>query len=119
MSDRGFVMLLPTSHYFAGGALAVAASFLALVLLPPDAIERQAGRRLTVVAAAAPRGRTAASLVSFAFFVILVMAGLWGSRDPLSNPLPLTVWTLLWVGFTIVQGVLGNVWAWLNPWYGP
>lgn len=119
VSDRGFVMLLPTSHYFAGGALAVAASFLALVLLPPDAIERQAGRRLTVVAAAAPRGRIAASLVSFAVFVILVMAGLWGSRDPLSNPLPLTVWTLLWVGFTIVQGVLGNVWAWLNPWYGP
>ena len=44
---------------------------------------------------------------------------MFGSRDPLSNPLPLTVWTLLWVGLTLVQGVLGNLWAWINPWYGP
>ena len=42
-----------------------------------------------------------------------------GSRDPLSNPLPLTIWTLLWVGLTLVQGILGNVWAWIDPWYGP
>lgn len=119
VSDRGFVMLLPTGHYFAGGALAVAASFLALVLLPPDAVERQAGRRLVLYTGAAPRGRTAVSLLSFTVFVALVSAGWWGSRDPLSNPLPLTVWTLLWVGLTMVQGVLGNVWAWLNPWYGP
>lgn len=119
VSDRGFVMLLPTGHYFVGGALAVAASFLALVLLPPDAIERQADRRLTLSTGAAPRGRTAASLLSFAVLVTLVLAGWWGSRDPLSNPLPLAVWTLLWVGLTIVQGVLGNVWPWLSPWYGP
>jgi hypothetical protein len=37
----------------------------------------------------------------------------------LSNPLPLMVWTLLWVGLTLVQGVFGNLWAWVNPWYGP
>ena len=33
-SDRGHVLLLPTGHYIVGGAIAVAASFLALVLLP-------------------------------------------------------------------------------------
>lgn len=119
VSDRGFVMLLPTGHYFAGGALAVAASFLALVLLPPDAVERQADRRVGLLAGAPPRGRTAVSLLSFAFFATLALAGWWGSRDPLSNPLPLAVWTLLWVGLTLVQGVIGNVWSWLNPWYGP
>ena len=51
--------------------------------------------------------------------MVLVAAGLLGSRDPLSNPLPLTVWTLLWVGLTLVQGVLGNLWEWINPWLGP
>ena len=50
---------------------------------------------------------------------VLVAAGFLGSRDPLSNPLPLTVWTLLWVGLTLVQGLFGNLWAWINPWYGP
>ena len=37
---------------------------------------------------------------------VLVAAGFFGSRDPLSNPLPLTVWTLLWVGLTLVQGAV-------------
>ncbi|RWF68827.1 MAG: hypothetical protein EOS26_26680, partial [Mesorhizobium sp.] len=35
-SDRGHVLLLPTGYYVAGGALAVAASFLVLALLPSD-----------------------------------------------------------------------------------
>src|SRR5690554_6453126 len=34
-SNRGHVLLLPTGHYLVGGAIAVAASFLALALLPP------------------------------------------------------------------------------------
>jgi hypothetical protein len=59
------------------------------------------------------------SLLSFAVLAVLVAAGFFGSRDPLSNPLPLTVWTLLWVGLTLAQGAFGNLWAWINPWYGP
>jgi hypothetical protein len=59
------------------------------------------------------------SLISFCVLAVLVAAGSFGSRDPLSNPLPLTVWTLLWVGLTLVQGVFGNIWGWINPWYGP
>lgn len=119
VSDRGFVMLLPTGHYIAGGAVAVAASFLALVLLPPAAVERLAKRRLTVSEDWRPAGRTFVSLFAFATLLVLLCAGWWGSRDPLSNPLPLALWTLVWVGVTLVQGVLGNVWAWINPWYGP
>src|SRR5690606_4552390 len=33
--------------------------------------------------------------------------------------LPLVVWTLFWVGLTLVQGILGDAWCALNPWYGP
>ena len=47
----------------------------------------------------------------------LLAAGIAGSRDPLSNPLPLTVWTLLWIGLTLLQGLFGNLWHWINPWY--
>ena len=47
----------------------------------------------------------------------LLAAGFAGSRDPLSNPLPLTVWTLLWIGLTLLQGLFGNLWHWINPWY--
>ncbi len=112
------MLLLPTQYYLFGGMLAVALSFLILVFLPADGIDRQAGRRLRLVRLPFD-GRAAASLLSFLFFVGLLVAGAFGSRDPLSNPLPLIIWTLLWVGLTLVQGVLGNLWAWLNPWYGP
>ncbi|AZO17287.1 hypothetical protein EJ069_22740 [Mesorhizobium sp. M2A.F.Ca.ET.043.05.1.1] len=117
-SDRGHVLLLPTGYYIAGGALAVAISFLVLALLPPAALDRIWRRRLTMFTFGdAPR--TLFSLISFAGFILLVAAGFLGSRDPLSNPLPLVIWTLLWAGFTLLQGVLGDLWAWLNPWYGP
>ncbi|KUM24546.1 hypothetical protein AU467_29370 [Mesorhizobium loti] len=117
-SDRGHVLLLPTGYYIAGGALAVAVSFLVLALLPPAALDRFWRRRLSIFTFG-DGPRTVVSLISFAGFALLIAAGLSGSRDPLSNPLPLVVWTLLWAGFTLLQGVFGDLWSWLNPWYGP
>jgi hypothetical protein len=117
-SDRGHVLLLPTGYYLVGGAFAVAASFLVLALLPAASLDRFWRRRLPLFTFG-DNTRTAISLISFAGFAILVLAGFSGSRDPLSNPLPLVVWTLLWAGLTLLQGVFGDLWSWLNPWYGP
>ena len=117
-SDRGHVLLLPTGYYLVGGAFAVAVSFLVLALLPPAALDRFWRRRLALFTLG-DTARTVVSLLSFAGFAVLVAAGLFGSRDPLSNPLPLVIWTLLWAGMVLAQGVLGDVWSWLNPWYGP
>jgi hypothetical protein len=116
-SDRGHVLLLPTGYYLVGGGLAVAVSFLVLLALPAQVLDRFWRRSLPLVPLP-DVGRTAVSLVCLAGFAVLVAAGFWGSRDPLSNPLPLTVWTLMWAGLVLVQGLLGNVWSWLNPWYG-
>lgn len=119
-SDRGHVLLLPTGHYLAGGALAVAASFVVLVLLPPPRQPASFDRFADGRGDAAGGGiRLALSLLSFLIFATLVATGFFGSRDPLSNPLPLVVWTLLWVGLTLVQGLVGDVWRWIDPWYGP
>jgi hypothetical protein len=117
-SDRSYVLLLPTGHYIVGGASAVAASFLALTLLPSGALGRLASMRLTLFRLE-DRTRPFVSALSFLCTLALLAAGFVGSRDPLSNPLPLTIWTLLWVGLTLVQGVFGNLWSWINPWYGP
>jgi len=117
-SESGHVLLLPTGYYLAGGALAVAASFLALAWLPPQALER-IWQRKQPLGRFGDGPRTVVSLLSFVFFAVLVAAGFWGSRDPLANPLPLTVWTLLWAGLTLLHGLFGNLWSWLNPWYGP
>ncbi|WP_366509960.1 hypothetical protein, partial [Mesorhizobium sp.] len=117
-SDRGHVLLLPTGYYLVGGAFAVAVSFLVLALLPAASLDRFWRRRLPLFIFG-DSARTTSSLISFAGFVILIAAGLFGSRDPLSNPLPLVIWTLLWAGITLLQGVFGDLWSWLNPWYGP
>lgn len=117
-SDRGHVLLLPTGYYLIGGAFAVAVSFLVLALLPPDTLDRFWRRRLPLFTFS-DGARIVISLISFAGLAILITAGFIGSRDPLSNPLPLVVWTLLWAGLTLLQGVFGDLWSWLNPWYGP
>lgn len=117
-SDRGHVLLLPTGHYLVGGALAVLASFLVLAVVAPEPLYALARKRWHVAGGRA-YGRVVVSTLSFFLFSTLVFAGWEGSRDPLSNPLPLFFWTLLWIGLVIAQGVFGNLWSWLNPWYGP
>ncbi|MBZ9677825.1 hypothetical protein [Mesorhizobium sp. ES1-1] len=117
-SDRGHVLLLPTGYYLVGGAVAVAISFLVLAQLPTDWLDRFWRRRLPLFTLD-DGARTAVSLVSFAGFATLVASGLFGSRDPLSNPLPLVIWTMLWAGLTVMQGIFGDLWSWLNPWFGP
>ena len=44
--------------------------------------------------------------------------GISGPTDPQENLLPLTVWTVWWIGIAVMQGVLGDVWRWINPWSG-
>lgn len=117
-SERGHVLLLPTGHYIAGGALAVAASFAVMALVEPARLNRW-GVRARAFGPVLPRGRTIASLSSWLVLAALLAAGTAGSRDPLSNPLPLMFWTVFWIGLVLAQGVAGNLWYWLDPWYGP
>ncbi len=116
--EGAFVLLLPTGYYLVGGTLAVAISFLVLLAVPRVAVLRAfAGRPRLGTVAAGPQ--VLASGAGFAVLVLLIAAGLFGSRDPLANPLPLTVWTLGWGGLTIVQALVGDLWALVNPWVAP
>jgi hypothetical protein len=110
--ERGFVMLLPTGLYIAGGALAVVLSFVVMALLPSRALSR-----FTSVSRAEPRPVPRwPSAIVLALVLALLAAGWFGSRDPLENPLPSTVWMLWWVGFTFLVALLGDLWRIVNPW---
>jgi hypothetical protein len=116
--ERAFVLLMPTGYYLVGGTLAVAATFLLLAIVPKGISDRLSSARLPLLALRPP-SPVAPSLLAFLLLAFLVATGLYGSRDPLANPLPLTIWTLWWVGFTLATALLGNLWAYLNPWRGP
>jgi hypothetical protein len=117
-TERAFILLLPTGYYLIGGGLTVAASFLILLALPATSLKRLAEARLDLGQLRVPT-ETWVSLISFAVLMLLIVAGYSGSRDPLANPLPLTVWTVWWIGLTVAHAVFGNLWRHLNPWIGP
>ena len=113
--ERGFVLLLPTGLFQAGGTAAVAASFLVVAWFRAAALREAIGSarwRCFPV----PRRVRGSNAAASTLLVVLVAAGVSGSRDPLANPLPLAVWTLLWVGLAFVHAGLGYVWPHLDPW---
>ena len=113
--ERGFILLLPTGMYIAGGAAAVALSFAVLAFLPSRLFVSLAAYNRTI-ARLPRRGHLLAGAIVLAIAGLLVIAGFSGSRDPLDNPLPLAVWALWWVGLTFAVAIAGDLWAVLNPW---
>jgi hypothetical protein len=114
--ERGQVLLLPTHLYITGGALAVLFSVIVLAACP----RRLSQPRLLTIPLAVPHWLPLVlSTASFVLVALLILAGLFGNPDPLSNPLPPTVWTLWWVGLTALTVPFGNLWRLLNPWIGP
>lgn len=117
-TEDGFVLLLPSRHYILGAAIAVAASFLLLALLPQRLALRMA--RTDGVRLFRLPGLSAwpFSLLSLCLFAVLIAAGLYGSRDPMRNPLPLFLWVDWWIAFTLLQALTGSLWNLFNPWSG-
>lgn len=111
------ILLLPTQLYIIGGAAAVLFSFCVLALFHRKREKTsEIGAALShSVPRALVRGLSLASLV---LLVILITAGFTGKPDPLTNPLPLAVWTLWWMGFTLLVVIAGNLWSIVNPWIG-
>ncbi|MDI3338446.1 hypothetical protein QKW60_18700 [Defluviimonas aestuarii] len=114
-SERMVILTLPTGWYMLGAGIAVALTALAGLMAG-----RLPGFRARVLfERRAILSRTTISwLAAFAFWS-LIATGIWGTRDPLGNLLPLTVWTVLWVGLTLASILFGNLWRDIEPWTGP
>lgn len=117
-TSNGFVLLLPTGYYLAGGTVAVALSAQIAFFAPRRLMGAVAESRviLGVLPDLSPIWTNALAALLLA---LLVLAGFLGTPDPRVNPLPLAVWSLLWVGFTFLQGLCGDLWHFMNPWWAP
>ncbi len=114
-SERMVILTLPTGWYILGAGVAVALTVIVGLLV--GRLPAFRAHRLFDRPALVPLGVT--SWIGAALFWALIAVGIWGTRDPLENLLPLTVWTTLWVGLTLACVLLGNLWRDIEPWTGP
>lgn len=117
VSEQGFVLLLPTGAYISAGVAVVALTVIALFAVPERAVTRMFSRR------ALPFGGfgtlpVITSLLSFCIMCFGIYIGIYGSRNPLSNLMPLGFWTVGWIALVSLAAFVGNIWAWINPWMG-
>lgn len=117
VAEQGFVLLLPTGAWSAAGVAVVVLTVLALSFTP----ERTARAMFTPMLFETPDAetlRTATSLIATIALGGLVVIGLDGPRNPVSNLMPLTLWTIFWIGLVTIAGFAGDLWRWINPWTG-
>jgi hypothetical protein len=114
-SERAIILTMPTGPYIWGAALAVAITALVAAAggRLPQLRARILFERRVLVGNGVTSGLAALGLWG------LVLAGLFGTHDPLANPLPLVLWTVIWVGLTVLVVIFGDLWRDINPWRGP
>ncbi len=55
-------------------------------------------------------------IFSVGMLILIVVSGFYGKQNPFENIAPTAVWVIWWVGFSYIAGLLGNLWAAINPW---
>jgi len=56
-----------------------------------------------------------ARIVSFALFVLVLTAGLFGESSVTENIAPVAVYVIFWVGLQVASAALGDIWRALSP----
>jgi len=117
VSERALVLLLPTEIYIRSGVISVALTVALLFLLPPRFFASVFSLKPLFSIPKIPLTQTI-SLLSTLLLFAAIYAGINGSRDPLSNPLPLLIWSIWWITVPVLSALFGNIWSVLNPWSG-
>ena len=63
-----------------------------------------------------PALRITSRALAFLLFALTIVAGLYGTADPLMNFAPTMVWIIWWVGLSLIVACVGNIWPALDPW---
>lgn len=113
---------VPLGLYLAGAGASVALSFVVMGWFLRGAplvhdYPRVNLRRWRVGRALAhPSLIVLGQAASVGLFVLVVVAGLFGTQNPFKNFAPAFVWVIWWIGLAYLCTLVGNVWALINPW---
>jgi len=111
----------PLFLYLFAAAGVVVVSFVMVVLFAGDKIGEEAvaypRRRAPWLdgLANARWPRVAGGAVGFLALAAVVVTGFLGSQQAVYNPAEYIVWIYFWAGTVILAGLVGNLWALLNP----
>ncbi len=106
---------IPQWLAYYGAAAVLVLSFAALgALWRVPLLERDGFRPLLRFPRSALRVLLGA--IGLALFFVVFMAALVGERSVGTNIAPTFVYVVFWLGLVPLSVLLGNVWAWLNPW---
>ncbi len=115
--DNRYDLPAPLSYFVAGATAAVALSFAVTALVARRAPATTPGDgRVVRLGALASVLATVCRAVSVALLVMTIVAGLYGTRDPVMNLAPTLVWIVFWAGLSLAVACIGNVWTFLDPW---
>ncbi len=108
---------VPVEFFLVAGGIALVVSFVLLALLWPDARWQEPAPTRPVAAATTLR-RTGLVLqvVGIVVFLAAVAGGLFGNDNASRNILPVIVWVGFWLVVPFLSAVVGNWYAYLNPW---
>ena len=125
VSERALILLLPTEFYIPAGIAVLILTILIAYLTPVSFITSlflsykfKVNIHNYISIKAIEDLKILVSCISLIFLITLIIFGYIGSRDPLANPLSLFIWSVWFMVMPVIQIIFGNVWAFLNPWYG-
>jgi len=108
---------VPLGYFVIGAAAAVALSFVvAAVFMRGMPRGRPAKEFIVPLGPVLQPLRVACRVISVVLLCLVVVAGLFGTRNPEMNLAPIFVWIIWWVGLSFVVACIGNIWPALDPW---
>lgn len=115
--DERYDLPAPLSWFIAGASAAVALSFIVAALVVRNGERPQE----TPGSTRECRGlygfiRVVGRALSLPLLTLVIIAGLYGTSDPLMNIAPSMVWVVCWVGLSLVVACVGNLWPAIDPW---
>lgn len=107
----------PLGYFVVGAAAAVALSFVvAAAFVRSVPRELHDGGFVVRLGPLLPALRVICRTVSIILLCMVVVAGLFGTRNPEMNLAPILVWIVWWVGLSFLVACIGNIWSALDPW---
>lgn len=108
-----YTLPLPANLYIIGGSLALAISFVFLLLSPPK--EREYKEKLLVGEIATKKIITALKVVSLVVLIAAIAFGTFGVNSATQNITPTLFWICFMLGFAYISVFVQGLWDAINP----